>query len=391
MKPPTDQKFKIVIDRPKGKLTNIYSSLYGWYESPAEYDVEAFVNNTLVKMQFVERPALKNYGRGFIIYIDFSKIGKLENKDIELKLKREDGPVSSINIEIDNSIIPAIPRNTTLKKIKRDWLLKNIVAPRSQAHLVKADKDIISFSDGSSFKQTGLDSLNLMPPEYGFSGHIIEKSDQVSAHRYSLRLTKELEKMKNLNPDFWALDFGAGLRTSEADHIINMEVFDYPSTDILCVGQELPFPDATFDMVFTLAVLEHVDDPFACAKEIIRVLKPGGKLFSGLPFMQPEHGYPGHYFNATRQGHRRLFDDAINITEHFVDNHQHPIHSLKWILRSYRAGLPVDLASKFTCMTMQEILDIDLSPKNTSLNFGELRDEIQWKIASATTIIGEKK
>ncbi len=43
------------------------------------------------------------------------------------------------------------------------------------------------------------------------------------------------------------------------------------------VGEAIPFPDAHFDTVVTTFTLCSVNDPVAVAKEIRRILKPGGR------------------------------------------------------------------------------------------------------------------
>jgi SAM-dependent methyltransferase len=48
-------------------------------------------------------------------------------------------------------------------------------------------------------------------------------------------------------------------------------------------GAHIPFPDATFDVVFSSNVLEHVRDLSAMHTEIKRVLKPGGYCLHVLP------------------------------------------------------------------------------------------------------------
>ncbi len=58
-------------------------------------------------------------------------------------------------------------------------------------------------------------------------------------------------------------------------------------------GEKIPFPDGTFDLVFSSTVLEHTEDPRAVLRESLRVLKPGGFL----QFVFPNYGsfFEGHY------------------------------------------------------------------------------------------------
>jgi ubiquinone/menaquinone biosynthesis C-methylase UbiE len=41
---------------------------------------------------------------------------------------------------------------------------------------------------------------------------------------------------------------------------------------------KLPFPDNSFDAVWTASVMQYIEDPVAVAKEMLRVLKPSGVL-----------------------------------------------------------------------------------------------------------------
>ena len=50
----------------------------------------------------------------------------------------------------------------------------------------------------------------------------------------------------------------------------------------------LPFRDATFDVVITSEVLEHIQDDVSAIAEMVRVLKPGGRFAATVPAWLPE-------------------------------------------------------------------------------------------------------
>ncbi|MCZ7669236.1 MAG: class I SAM-dependent methyltransferase [Chloroflexi bacterium] len=66
------------------------------------------------------------------------------------------------------------------------------------------------------------------------------------------------------------------------------------------VGETLPFPANTFDFIFSNEVIEHVQDDGRYAAEMVRVVKPGGRILIFCPnrwYPVEQHGvyWKGEY------------------------------------------------------------------------------------------------
>ncbi len=102
--------------------------------------------------------------------------------------------------------------------------------------------------------------------------------------------------------------------------------------DFFADAHELPCADGSVDAIITTAVLEHVLDPVRVAREITRVLKVGGLLYSELPFMQQVHEGAYDFTRYTLSGHRRLFNRFREIDAGMVAG---PGTALVWSLEHF--------------------------------------------------------
>lgn len=73
-------------------------------------------------------------------------------------------------------------------------------------------------------------------------------------------------------------------------------------------AEKLPYPNSYFSLVYSLEVLEHVNNPDLVFKEVKRVLKPGGKFFFTTPLEGDKNNFYGIlYQKFNYDPHRELF------------------------------------------------------------------------------------
>jgi SAM-dependent methyltransferase len=60
------------------------------------------------------------------------------------------------------------------------------------------------------------------------------------------------------------------------------------ATTISAIGESLPFPDNSFEVVICDNVVDHAESPERIARELVRILKPGGMLYFTVNF---HHGF----------------------------------------------------------------------------------------------------
>lgn len=84
--------------------------------------------------------------------------------------------------------------------------------------------------------------------------------------------------------------------------IVNVDIFDFPEVDVMADCTKLPYADNSVDAVLSMAVVEHVEQVDLYVKEVYRVLKPGGVVLCGAPFIYGFHASPHDYQRWTGEG-----------------------------------------------------------------------------------------
>lgn len=108
-------------------------------------------------------------------------------------------------------------------------------------------------------------------------------------------------------------------------------------------GERLPFADGLFDCVICTETLEHVPDDRLVARELVRVLRPGGTLVISVPDEYSERilWKISYRYRNTPGGHVRIYrrDDIKRLmgesgARPYAIEFRHSLEAVRWIVHS---------------------------------------------------------
>ena len=108
------------------------------------------------------------------------------------------------------------------------------------------------------------------------------------------------------------LDVGSGTKPyfpffePYAKEFVSVDI-ENPAADLEGAVEDLPVPDASFDVVICNQVLEHCADPAQAVRELRRVVAPGGRVLASTHGVQVYHPAPDDLWRWTHAGLERLF------------------------------------------------------------------------------------
>lgn len=127
------------------------------------------------------------------------------------------------------------------------------------------------------------------------------------------------------------LNIGGGATREVVQGCVEVEFSLFVHTTVVADVHELPFVDDTFSAVVSMNAFEHFSHPERAARELYRILRPGGEIYIHTAFLQPVHEAPHHYYNATEYGVREWFEgfdiDDVSVSANFAPNYM-----LAWLV-----------------------------------------------------------
>ncbi|HEX8147121.1 MAG TPA: class I SAM-dependent methyltransferase [Pyrinomonadaceae bacterium] len=163
----------------------------------------------------------------------------------------------------------------------------------------------------------------------------------------SARVREKLERVRAIAPDarvlevgsgahglvfFFGTTRGVGVDPLACDYAALFPEWQHRARTIAAGGERLPFADASFDVVLCDNVVDHAEDPARIARELTRVLAPGGLLYFTVNFHHPVYAAAARLHSAW---------NAAGLGLEIGPFADHTVHLTLGAARSLFDGLPL--------------------------------------------------
>ena len=170
--------------------------------------------------------------------------------------------------------------------------------------------------------------------------------------RRSARVREKLERLRPIPADARVLEVGSGAHglvfyfgttrgvgvdPLACDYAALFPAWQGRARTLAAAGERLPFADASFDVVLCDNVVDHAEDPGRIARELTRVLAPGGLLYFTVNFHHAVYSAAARLHSAW---------NAAGLDFEIGPFADHTVHLTLEAARALFAGLPLRALSE---------------------------------------------